>query len=103
MKTVLRLSAKARAWEVEQNIPRTGKLADQSFASAEIRDDAAARDAFEDVFAVPCDKVTVVDDISFSFVELLDRDLGLACIVLAGYCEITHVFTDNGAQAGYPH
>ena len=41
----------------------TCKLAHQALAGTEVADDAAACDAFEDVFAVPRDEVAVVDDV----------------------------------------
>lgn len=49
---------------------RTSEFAHQPFTRAEIADDAAARDALEDVFAVPGDEVAVVDDVFFAFAEL---------------------------------
>ena len=44
----------------------TSELADQAFASAEVADYATARHALENIFAVPGDKVTVVDDVLFA-------------------------------------
>ena len=44
----------------------TSELADQTFASTEVADDATACDTFEDVFAVPGDEVAVIDDVLFA-------------------------------------
>lgn len=54
----------------KESIPRTSKLADQTFASTQIRDDATACDTLENVFAVPCDKMAIVNDVLFTFMEL---------------------------------
>ena len=44
----------------------TSELADQALASAEVADNATACHALEDIFAVPGDKVAVVDDVLFA-------------------------------------
>lgn len=49
---------------------RSRELTDEALTGCESGDDAAARDALEDVFCVPGDEVTVVDNILFAFGEL---------------------------------
>ena len=50
--------------------PGTGELADQAFTGADSANDPSRRHALHDVFAVPRDKMAVVDDVAFPLDEL---------------------------------
>ena len=54
----------------ENPIRLTCKLTDQAFPRADAGDDATARDALEDVFAIPSHEMTVVDDVLLAFLQL---------------------------------
>lgn len=51
----------------------SGELADQPFPRRQAGDNTTARRTFEDVFAVPCYEVTVVDDVLLVLVKLHAR------------------------------
>jgi hypothetical protein len=57
---------------------RSSELAHESFARTDTRDDTTAGNTFDDVFAVPGDKMAVVDDISFTFLQLWPHDQHLS-------------------------
>ena len=49
----------------------TCKLAHQTFASTHVANDASARNTLEDILAVPCHEMSVVDDVLLAFSKLL--------------------------------
>jgi len=48
-----------------------GELADVTFSRGQVRDDAARRNALQDILCVPGHQVTVVDDVSLARLELV--------------------------------
>lgn len=55
---------------LHEHSPRTSELAHKTFAGADTRDDSSACDALHDVFAVPRNEVTIIDDILLLWLEL---------------------------------
>lgn len=62
-----------RVSSLDKDGSRTGKLAHQAFARRQARDQAARRDALEDILGVPSDEVPVVDNVLFAIHELRNR------------------------------
>src|SRR2546421_13091551 len=55
---------------LQEDRPRTGELADKTFARSNSADDASRSDAFHDILAIPCDQIAIVDDIAFALNQL---------------------------------
>lgn len=66
------LPKRHRIPRLHEHGPRPRKLAHQTLARRQITYNAPTSNALEDVFAVPSDEVTVVDDVFFVSGELAD-------------------------------
>ena len=55
---------------LQEDRPRTGELADETFAGADSADDASRSHALHNVLAIPRNKMPIVDDIAFALNQL---------------------------------
>ena len=59
-----------RVSRLHEDRPWPSKLAHKAFTCAHIAYDTAARNSFEDIIAIPCYEMAVVDDVLLAFAEL---------------------------------
>jgi hypothetical protein len=85
---------------LQEDRPRTGELADETFAGADSADDASRRHALHDVLAIPRDKMAIVDDIAFALNQLPMQSAKRASPPAKS--SQTYVFLDNCSKAGVP-
>lgn len=52
---------------------RTSELANKTFSTADARNDSATRGSLEDVIAVPCHEVAVIDNVLLARLKLAKR------------------------------
>jgi len=64
------LRGSSRIPRLHEYCARTGELADKTLAGCKIADNTTGRNTLQHVLAVPCNKMTVVDDILFSLAKL---------------------------------
>lgn len=110
------LRERLRVARLDEDGAGPGELADEALGGRHVGDDAARRDALENVLAVPSDQVAVVDNVPLALLQLeragvscqhysssLSLSLSTSMLVREGVLLFaTHVFSDDCAQARYP-
>lgn len=56
---------------LHENRTRAGEFANEAFSRTHVTDDTPRSDSFQNVIAVPCDEVAVVDDVFLACTELV--------------------------------
>lgn len=82
--------------------PRTRELAYQTFSASDARDDATACHALHDIFAIPGNEMTVVDNVLLPLDKLESR----LAIHLNNQCPwefSTYVFSKDSTKTRQPH